>query len=309
MSSDLSAPAPTRPDESGANGSAPVADGRVVWRSEAARPTTGGPQGRNLVGVLSENRYRIYPLVALVAVISAWEALVVIRQIPPIYLPAPTFIAETFVQLVQDPGFLGHLTATLRRIFLGFLLGASLGVLVGLLMGRWRAVQAIADTFISMLYPLPKIALIPLLIVWLGLGDSYKIAISALSAFFPVVISTYVSIGQVDYRLLKAARDLGCTGSRLYRRVILPAALPGIMGGVRLGLGVSIILVIGAEMVGGNLGIGYLLIFAGQVLQINRVFAILVVLTIIGYVLLKGEQVIENLLMPWRHSRDGGVAI
>lgn len=288
---------------------AAIDDESVVWRTEPPSSEAAGGSGRAAMRRALEYRYQAYPFIALLGAVIIWEAVVRIYAIPPIYLPPPSAIVVTFVDVIQDGEFYGHLSSTLVRIFSGFVLGASSGIIVGLLMGRWRAIQSIADTFISMFYPLPKIALIPLLIVWFGLGDTYKIAISAFSAFFPVVISTYVGITQVDQKLKKAAVDLGCRGRRLYQRVIMPAALPSIMGGVRLGLGVSIILVIGAEMVGSSDGIGYLLIFAGQILQIQRVFAILVVLTIIGYVLLKAELLVEKRLMPWSSSQRGGVTI
>ncbi|MFL5100338.1 MAG: ABC transporter permease [Xanthobacteraceae bacterium] len=194
-----------------------------------------------------------------------------------------------------------HLGVTLLRIFAGFLLAAFAGVSLGLLMGMSRIIARVADAWIAALYPLPKISLIPLLIIWLGTGEAYRIVISAITAFFPIVISTYSGIRQVDPGLLKAARDLGASARQIQLKIVVPAAMPSILAGLQLGMGVTIILIVAAEMIGGSSqsGMGYLLINSGQVMETEKVFATLVVLAVMGAVIIKLQQWIDRKIAPW----------
>ncbi|MFL5030829.1 MAG: ABC transporter permease [Xanthobacteraceae bacterium] len=194
-----------------------------------------------------------------------------------------------------------HLGVTLLRIFAGFLLAAIAGVSLGLLMGMSRIIARVADAWIAALYPLPKISLIPLLIIWLGTGEAYRIVISAITAFFPIVISTYSGIRQVDPGLLKAARDLGASARQIQLKIVVPAAMPSILAGLQLGMGVTIILIVAAEMIGGSSqsGMGYLLINSGQVMETEKVFATLVVLALVGAVIIKLQQWIDRKIAPW----------
>jgi ABC-type nitrate/sulfonate/bicarbonate transport system permease component len=194
-----------------------------------------------------------------------------------------------------------NLAVTLLRIFAGFIVAALCGISVGLLMGMSRIVAQIADPWLAALYPLPKISLIPLLIIWLGTGETYNIVISAISAFFPIVLSTYAGVQQVDRGLIQAARDLGANRRQIQIKVVLPAAIPHIFNGLHLGMGVAIILVIAAEMIGGSsqTGMGFLLINAGQVMDTDRVFASLVVTAVAGAAIIKLQRFIDRKAAPW----------
>lgn len=194
-----------------------------------------------------------------------------------------------------------HLGITLLRIFAGFFIAAIAGIALGLLMGMSRIVSRIADLWIAALYPLPKISLIPLLIIWLGTGEAYRIVISAITAFFPIVISTYSGIRQADHGLVKAAKDLGANTRQIQFSVVVPAALPSILSGLQLGMGVTIILIVAAEMIGGSSqsGMGYLLINSGQVMETEKVFASLVVLAVMGGVIIKLQQWFDRSVAPW----------
>jgi len=245
---------------------------------------------------------RILPTLSILGFILLWQVFVDFRGIPAIYLPAPTEIVKTLWEMILDGSIFVHLGATLLRIFAGFLLAAFTGIIVGLMMGMSRIFERIADPWIAALYPLPKISLIPLLIIWLGTGEGYKILISAVTAFFPIAMSTYAGVRQVDRGLVKAAEDLGANRTQVQLNVILPAAIPSIFSGLQLGMGVTIILVVAAEMIGGSSrggGMGYLLIHAGQVMETEKVFASLVVLTLMGAAIIKGQQWLDRRLAPW----------
>jgi NitT/TauT family transport system permease protein len=245
--------------------------------------------------------YAVVPYLVIVAFLVAWEALVLINGIPPIYLPAPSSILHYLWLMILDGSIPYNLLLTFLRIMAGFLVASAAGIAVGIAMGMSRLIARIVDPWIAALYPLPKISLIPLLIIWLGTGEVYKIVISAITAFFPVAISTFASIRQVDGGLIKAARDLGASTPQIQRKVVIPAALPGIFSGLQLGMGVTIILVVAAEMIGGssNGGMGDLLIHAGQVMETEKVFACLIVLAVFGAVITNAQKRIDSLIAPW----------
>jgi NitT/TauT family transport system permease protein len=250
------------------------------------------------------------PALSIIGFIALWQIVVELRGIPPIYLPAPSAIAAALAEVVRDGSLWINLGATLLRIFAGFVVAAISGVSLGLLMGRSRIVAQIADPWLAALYPLPKISLIPLMIIWLGTGETYNIVMSAISAFFPIVLSTYAGVQQVDRGLVLAARDLGASARQIQAKVILPAAVPHIFNGLQLGMGVTIILVVAAEMIGGSdqMGMGYLLINAGQVMDTDKVFASLVVMAVVGAVIIKLQRFIDRKAAPWavnaRASRE-----
>src|SRR5262249_55204941 len=204
----------------------------------------GGPAMTQRVGRMTKLAEKVLPTLSILIFLLAWEVLVRWRGIAPIFLPAPTSIAVQIWRMVADGTMEFHLGVTLLRIFAGFLVAAVSGIALGLLMGMSRIVSRVADLWIAALYPLPKISLIPLLIIWLGTGEAYRIVISAITAFFPIVISTYSGIRQADRGLIKAAQDLGANARQVQFKVVIPAAMPSILSGLQLGMGVTIILIV-----------------------------------------------------------------
>jgi NitT/TauT family transport system permease protein len=249
---------------------------------------------------------RVLPTLSVLGLLAFWQFIVYARGIAPIYLPAPSAIAISLWQMLADGSLPMNLGLTLVRIFSGFIIAAVAGIALGLVMGLSRVVAAIADPWIAALYPLPKIALIPLLIIWVGTGETYKIVISAVSAFFPIVMSTYAGARQVDRGLIQTARDLGASASQIQAKIVVPASIPHIFTGLHLGMGVTIILVIAAEMVGGssNTGMGFLLINAGQIMDTDRVFASLVVMAVAGAAIVKFQYWLDRKIAPWALAAD-----
>ena len=254
----------------------------------------------------SRTKVAIYwaaPYLIIAAVLLAWELTVRLNGIAPIFLPAPSSILKYLVAMTIDGTMPYHLSITFIRIIVGFGIAAVTGVLVGIAMGMSPLTARIFDPWIGAFYPLPKISLIPLLVIWLGTGESYKIVISAVSAFFPIVISTYAAIRQVDTGLMKAAKDLGANTRQVQFNIVVPAALPGIFSGLQLGMGVTVIMIVAAEMIGGtsDSGMGYVLIHAGQVLETEKIFVGLIVLAIFGAVITSAQKRIDRLIAPWAH--------
>jgi len=264
-----------------------------------AGPSTIGPL-HNFIQKLGEPR--VLGWIAVAFVLIMWEVIVVAAHLNPIYLPSPSQILVALVAMFKTGGLLGDLLATLGRIFGGFAIALVAGTLLGIWMATSQRVSAIADNFIAALYPLPKVTLIPLLIIWLGTGGPFMLTISALGAIFPIVINTVLGIRQCDPGLVLAARDLEASNRQVIRMVLLPSAIPSIFAGVRLGIGVSIILVVAAEMVVGKVGLGARLYLAGQILETEQVFAVLIVLAILGVAVTKAQDLIDDWLSQWRLS-------
>jgi NitT/TauT family transport system permease protein len=243
---------------------------------------------------------RYYGPIAMVIFLAVWEAAVRLGDIPEIFLPRPSLVITALYDLFVHKGLAYDLGITLYRIFGGFLLAAVIGILLGLLMGMSRRVYAVADIFVAALYPVPKIALLPLLVIWLGTGDAFQIVLGASGCIFPILINTIIGIRQCDEGLILAARDLGASQVQIQRKVVLPAAVPAIFGGLRLALGIAIILVVAAEMQTARYGLGAKLQLAGQVLETGQVFAILLLLAVLGIVLTKGQQQLDGIVNRWR---------
>ncbi|WJR80010.1 ABC transporter permease [Bradyrhizobium sp. NP1] len=241
-----------------------------------------------------------YGPVALALFLVLWEVGVRLGNIPEVFLPAPSLVVVSLYDLFAHKQLLYDLGVTLYRIFGGFIAAAFIGIVLGLLMGMSKRIYAIADIFIAALYPVPKIALLPLLVIWLGTGNIFQIALSALGCIFPILINTIIGVRQCDEGLILAARDLGATNMQIQRKVVLPAAVPAIFGGLRLALGISIILVVAAEMQTARYGLGAKLQLAGQVLETGQVFAILLLLAAMGIVLTKAQDRIGSVVDRWR---------
>ncbi|WP_439574835.1 ABC transporter permease [Phreatobacter sp.] len=241
-----------------------------------------------------------YGPVAMTAFLIFWEVSVWWGDIPELFLPRPSLVVVTLYDLFARKGLIWDLAITCYRIFGGFLLAAVIGIGLGLLMGMSRRIYATADIFVAALYPVPKIALLPLLVIWLGTGNIFLIVLSALGCIFPILVNTIIGVRQCDEGLILAARDLGASQVQIQRKVVLPAAIPAIFGGLRLALGISIILVVAAEMQTARYGLGAQLQLAGQVLETGQVFAILLLLAVLGILLTKGQDKLGNLVNRWR---------
>jgi NitT/TauT family transport system permease protein len=270
----------------------PVAEHAVDVSSATA------PVAKPSASLLDDPRVLGWGAVALVLV--AWELTAILTGVNRLYLPRPTQIVVALFDMFAEGKLAADLAYTLYRIFAGFFIALVVGVALGIWIATSPRVRAVADMFIAALYPLPKVTLIPLLIIWLGTGGPFMLTISALGAIFPIIINTVLGVRQCDPGLVLAARDLGANDRQVMRLVLLPSAIPSIFAGVRLGLGVSIILVVAAEMVVGKFGLGARLYLAGQVLETEQVFAVLIVLAALGIIVTKIQDQIDIWLGRWR---------
>jgi NitT/TauT family transport system permease protein len=244
--------------------------------------------------------YWYYGPVAMAAFLVVWEVGVALSGVPELFLPRPSVIVVALYELIVHKGLLVDLGVTLYRIFAGFALAAVIGITLGVLMGTSKRLYAAMDIFVASIYPIPKISLLPLVVIWVGSGNMSLVVLSALAGVFPILVNTIVGVRQCDEGIILAARDLGATQAQIQRKVVLPAAIPSIFGGLRLALGICIIMVVAAEMQLSKYGIGARLIHSGQVLETGQVFAMLVLLAIVGVLLTKGQDKLDRMVGRWR---------
>ncbi len=193
-----------------------------------------------------------------------------------------------------------HLSASLLRIGTGWILGTIAGVAVGFAIGLFNHARSIGITFISALFPIPKIALLPLLILWLGIGEEPKIATIALGVFFSTAISVYSGVDAVPRNLIRMAQSFNVPFATIVRRVIWPGALPSILAGFRITASVALLLVVSAEMIGADYGIGAFVLQAGNLMQTDQLLAGVVILSLFGLAVGKLINWLETRLLHWR---------
>jgi sulfonate transport system permease protein len=194
-----------------------------------------------------------------ICVLLVWELLARLGVLPPNWLPAPTVIGQTIYQMSVAGDLSKHVGITVARVAVGFLLGASAGTLFGGLTGYFAVARKLLDPSLQALRSVPSIAWVPLFLLWLGIQESSKIALISLGAFFPVYLNLSVAIRHVDPKLLEVGKLYRLSSFQMIRRIILPAALPEYIVGLRSGLGLAWMFVVAAELLGASSGIGYLM--------------------------------------------------
>ncbi len=238
--------------------------------------------------------------IAILAVLAAWQVAGSSGLVNSLFLPTPLAIIRAIWQLAASGALWQHVSYSLMRIVTGWILGTAAGVAVGFAIGLFNHARAIGITFISALFPIPKIALLPLLILWLGIGEEPKIATIALGVFFSTAISVYSGVDAVPRNLIRMAQSFNVPFGTIVRRVIWPGALPSILAGFRISASVALLLVVSAEMIGADRGIGAFVLQAGNLMQTDQLLAGVVILSLFGLVLGKVINWLEAKLLHWR---------
>ena len=243
---------------------------------------------------------RLLQLVSPIALLIIWEVLVATGALDRRFFPAPSETLVRLVELLQDGTLLTATVITLRRMAVGFLLAAAPAVLLGLVMGMSRTVRLLFAPLIAALYPVPKIALVPMVVILLGIGEPAKYAIVVISVFFLVVINTMSGVMNVEPRYFDVARNNGASQWDLVWTVALPASLPSILNGINLGLGFALTVIVGTELLLPQGGLGALIWKSYQIYDIATIFAGLLVVALIGWAFNSAMQEVERQLLPWR---------
>jgi len=216
-------------------------------------------------------------------------------------LPAPSDVLQTVHQLAQQ-GLLAHVGASTARVASGFALGAGLALLLGALVGLSRVAEALLNPSFQALRAIPSLAWVPLLLLWLGIDESPKIVLIAIGAFFPVYMGVASGFRDVDRKLVEVARMRGLSGAALARRVLLPAALPSVLTGLRNGLSLAWMFMVAAELIAASQGLGYLLTDGRETSRADIVLAAIVLLALLGKLSDSLMVALETRALHWRDS-------
>ena len=244
-------------------------------------------------------------LCAIAAFLALWSllsgAVVVFQLFNPIFLPGPWLVLGNVLEMAVRGQLWVHLAATLERVALGFGTGAALGVGLGLAAGHLRPVHSIVEPLVEMLRPIPPLAVLPMFIVWVGIGETSKIGFITYATFFPIFLTTVTGVRQIDPLLLRAAQSLGARGVGLFTRVILRAALPDILTGLRLGVALAFFVIVISEFIGAEHGLGYLINDGRNFFLVPQMLGAAVVLGLLGYAGNALVRLLERRLNRWQH--------
>lgn len=245
-------------------------------------------------------RERLISVLSPVGLLVLWELTVMAGLVPETWFPRPTNIAVVFSTLIQDGILVEHTVVTLRRLLGAFLLAAIPGITLGLVIGLSDTARAVVDPLVSILYPMPKIAMLPLIIIIVGFGDPSIILTASITAFFIVLLNTAAGVLTIDEVLLEAAENFHATGVQKFYKVVLPGAMPLIFTGLRLGLGLALIVTIAAEFIASETGLGFFIFNSWQILRVEYMFSGFFVIAVIGYLSTVGLEHLGDRLMPWQ---------
>jgi len=250
-------------------------------------------------GFVARPKRFIAPLV-FAALFIVWEAGSRAGLISPLVLPAPSQALEAFTDLFASGLLWEHISASLSRLILGWTSGTVLGLIVGILIGLFSVARAGLAPLVAAFFPIPKIALLPLFIIWFGIGEGSKVATILFGSFFPTVIATYGGIDAVDRGLIRMGQSFNLSRIAIVWKILLPSALPAILSGMRISASISIILLVAAEMIGAEFGIGAYVLMAGNLMATDQLVAGVAMLSILGLVVNWLITQAERWFLRWR---------
>lgn len=248
---------------------------------------------------------RCFDLLPLVIAGLAWQAVVMLGVVEPAFLPSPARVGTALVDLAASDNFFVELLTTSMRALAGLALGAVIGVPLGTAMAVNRAVEGFADPLVKATYSLPKTALVPLFILWFGIGSVTNILAVALATMLPLIVYTYHAVQGTPKVLLWSARAMGTSEAGLLREVMLKAALPGILTGMRIGLGFAFLIAIAAEMIAAKIGVGKLLFLYGENGAYDYMFAAIAAVVVVSYAADRACSALSDHLLRWQEPAEG----
>ena len=245
---------------------------------------------------------RAVPLLATATFVLAWELLARTDLLPGALFSAPSAVLASLVELAASGELFEHLRATFSRMIPGLLLGAVPGFGLGLGMGWSNTLRRAVDPILMAVHPVPKIAILPLLMIFLGVGEASRVAVASVAAFFPVLINTMAGVRQINPIYFEVANNYGAGRLKLFTRVVIPGSLPLAMSGLRLAANASLLVTISAEIVMSETGLGALVWLAWESLQTEILYATLLVISVLGISISAGLARAQRRLVSWQGS-------
>jgi len=252
-------------------------------------------------------RHRLFVIgiraVSLAIVLAAWQ--IGGQRVDSVLFTTPSAVAAAAVQMIASGELWSYLWPSLVVLVVGLAISAAAGIAVGLLLARFWVMDVALDMYVTFLYSTPTVALVPLIVLWVGFEFTAKVVILFLFAFFPLVINTYQGVKHVDPRLLEVGRAFRCSERQLWANIVLPAALPFIVTGLRLAVGRGLIGMVLADLYTAISGIGYLIVRSASTYRVDKMFVPIVVLGLLGITLTALLRAAERRVAPWTAAADG----
>lgn len=269
---------------------------------ERIEPVSGEPRRRKRRSPVV--RARVIGTVAVVLFMISWEGVVRLGGVNPLFTSSPTRIVSTFIQMTHEGTLAKDIRVSSTEFLIGYSMAIVVGILVGVAMGWYADVSAALQPFVSALYSTPRIALVPLFIIWLGIGIWSKVAVVFLVAVFQILISTEAGVRAADESLIRTARSFGAGDRQIFTTIVLPGSVPFLIAGLRLGLGQALVGIVVGELYAATAGIGYEIAVAGETFQTDRVFVGIVILASAAIVLMWALRQVESKFESWKPQRQ-----
>jgi NitT/TauT family transport system permease protein len=244
----------------------------------------------------------VFSVIIISALILLWEIASRREWISSIFFPAPSIIVNSLIELTASGTLLRHISATLYRMLAGLALGGSLGLIVGLSMGWSRAIRQALDPVIAAFHPMPKIAILPLIMIIFGIGEASKVVAVAVAVFFPMLINSLAGVRQINPIYFDVARLHRASTLKTFTRVVLPGSMPTIMAGLRIALNSALLITIAVELVTAREGMGALIWLSWEILRTENLYAGLVVIGVVGILANVLMRSLSQRLLPWQHD-------
>lgn len=238
----------------------------------------------------------------IVLFLGIWEWLARAGMISKLVFPPPSLIFNSLVVDLLSGSFNRDITITLYRLVAGLVLGGGLGLIFGLIMGWLDPIRRILDPIVSLLHPIPKLAILPMILIIFGLGDGSRIVMIALAAFFPMLVSTMFGVRQINPHYFDVIRSYGGTQLDIFKKVVIPGSLPSILSGFRLSYKMALTTAVGIEMVFGDSGLGSSLWLAWETMRLWRIYSIIFIISIFGAGTTWLVEKLNQVLMPWHQE-------
>ncbi len=287
-----------------------AAEAATASQDATLAPETGLDPRHNRVraarlsgGMSASNRDRLINIASPIVLLLLWEVATRTGILDARFFPAPSTIFQTLVTLVKNGELWSNTWASLQRLFWGALLGGVPALVLGIAMGLYRPLRAIVDPLVSATYPVPKSAIMPLILLIFGLGEASKIVMVAIGVFYPVLINAVAGVREINKVYLDVGHNFGAGRWQVFRTIALPGALPLVMSGVKLGIGMGLILIAIAEMIGAKSGLGYMIWNAWEVLSVETMYVGLLTIALLGFLFTFLLNEAEQILIPWRAQR------
>ena len=243
---------------------------------------------------------RALSVLGIAGLLALWQVATMAGWANPLFLPAPSSVAAALLELFRSGALLDHLLASARRIGLGWAIGTILGLAAGLAMGVLSAARAAGLPLVSAIFPIPKIAVLPLFILWFGIGEPSKVATIAAGVFFPTAIAAMAGVDAVPRSLIRMGQSFGLPAAAIVLKIVIPGALPSVLAGFRISAAIAIILVVAAEMIGADTGLGAFVLQAGNLMRTDQLLAGVVVLSALGLAVASLISVAERVMLRGR---------